>query len=474
MPSRPWRTPKEQPPPESLRHKGPRAPDSLESVRRAKACRAAEGAKLSGARDRRGRQPERSQGRRRSHPFPERSNEQGSPQRPDRRDAGPGTPYSGDPQAARAQPELDKLPLDSLAPRARWRGWSRSPATKCRSSMKGSSPSICGPARMPGLFDVSHMGQLLVHGRGVDEALEKLMPGDFQAAADMKPKYSLLLDEDGGIIDDLMATRRGDDFYVVVNGATKHGDIADMERRLPRGDRDRPYEGAGAARAAGAARCRSAGDDRSRASPSSASCRRGAFHWQGQPCGSAVRATPARTASRFRFRRSQPPTRRRDRGQRAGQADRPWRARFAAARGRAAALRPRPRPPNDAGDGRPHLRDQQAPARRRRVRRRACGSSPSSRTDRIQKRVGFDVDGRQPVREGALVLDGEGNEVGKITSGGFSPSLQRPIAMGYVATALGRARHRAEARAARQIVRRARRRRCRSSRTAITAREPAA
>ena len=84
-----------------------------------------------------------------------------------------------------------------------------------------------------GLFDVSHMGQLLVHGRGVDTALEKLMPGDFQAAADMKPKYSLLLDEEGGIIDGLMATRRGDDFYVVVNGATKHSDIGYMESRLP-------------------------------------------------------------------------------------------------------------------------------------------------------------------------------------------------------------------------------------------------
>jgi aminomethyltransferase len=53
-----------------------------------------------------------------------------------------------------------------------------------------------------------------------------------------------------------------------------------------------------------------------------------------------------------------------------------------------------------------------------------------------QKRVGFEIDGRQPVREGALVLDGKGNEVGKITSGGFSPSLQRPIAMGYVASHL--------------------------------------
>ena len=37
------------------------------------------------------------------------------------------------------------------------------------------------------------------------------------------------------------------------------------------------------------------------------------------------------------------------------------------------------------------------------------------------------------MREGALILDGEGNEIGRITSGTFSPSLQRPIAMGYVA-----------------------------------------
>src|SRR5258708_27657583 len=86
-----------------------------------------------------------------------------------------------------------------------------------------------------GLFDVSHMGQLLVHGQSADAALETLMPSDFRAAADMKPKYSLLLEDDGGIIDDLMATRRGEDFYVVVNGATKHGDIAYMERRLPDG-----------------------------------------------------------------------------------------------------------------------------------------------------------------------------------------------------------------------------------------------
>src|SRR5438046_7364076 len=57
-----------------------------------------------------------------------------------------------------------------------------------------------------GLFDVSHMGQLLIHGRGADAALEKLLPGDLQALADMKPQYSLLLEENGGVFDDLMAT----------------------------------------------------------------------------------------------------------------------------------------------------------------------------------------------------------------------------------------------------------------------------
>jgi aminomethyltransferase len=54
----------------------------------------------------------------------------------------------------------------------------------------------------------------------------------------------------------------------------------------------------------------------------------------------------------------------------------------------------------------------------------------------IRKRVGIAVEGRQPVREGAMVVDDEGNEVGKVTSGGFSPSLQAPIAMAYVPVAM--------------------------------------
>jgi glycine cleavage system T protein (aminomethyltransferase) len=85
-----------------------------------------------------------------------------------------------------------------------------------------------------GLFDVSHMGQLLIAGADVEKGLEALLPADIPILREGKPKYSLLLTDEGGIVDDLMVTRRGDHFYMVVNGATKHGDIAHLEARLPR------------------------------------------------------------------------------------------------------------------------------------------------------------------------------------------------------------------------------------------------
>src|SRR3712207_3268371 len=84
-----------------------------------------------------------------------------------------------------------------------------------------------------GLFDVSHMGQLIIGGRDAESGLESLLPADLSILKDGRLRYSLLLTEDGGIIDDLMVTRRGDHFYMVVNGATKHGDIEHMQPKLP-------------------------------------------------------------------------------------------------------------------------------------------------------------------------------------------------------------------------------------------------
>jgi aminomethyltransferase len=76
-------------------------------------------------------------------------------------------------------------------------------------------------------------------------------------------------------------------------------------------------------------------------------------------------------------------------------------------------------------------------------RRRAEGGFPGAARivgelehGAVTRRIGLLVDGRQPVREGAMVLDREANEVGRVTSGTFSPSLQRPIAMAYVPTAM--------------------------------------
>src|SRR6476619_5713769 len=130
---------------------------------------------------------------------------------------------SSDVQSEQSPPQFDKLPLDAWH-RAHGGRMVLFAGYEMPVQYEGIIAEHLWTRENAGLFDVSHMGQLLVHGAGADAALEILMPGDFRAAADMKPKYSLLLQDDGGIIDDLMATRRGDDFYVVVNGATKHGD----------------------------------------------------------------------------------------------------------------------------------------------------------------------------------------------------------------------------------------------------------
>ena len=84
-----------------------------------------------------------------------------------------------------------------------------------------------------GLFDVSHMGQLFISGEGVEPALEAVLPIDLATLKPFAPRYSLLLDEDGGVLDDLMVTRWNDGFYLVVNGATKWEDLGHLREHLP-------------------------------------------------------------------------------------------------------------------------------------------------------------------------------------------------------------------------------------------------
>ena len=87
-----------------------------------------------------------------------------------------------------------------------------------------------------GLFDVSHMGQLRLVGPEAAAALETLIPVDVIDLPAGKQRYGLLLNDDGGIIDDLMFFNRnvanGGDLFLIVNGACKLGDIAHIQQRI--------------------------------------------------------------------------------------------------------------------------------------------------------------------------------------------------------------------------------------------------
>ncbi|MDR2155348.1 MAG: glycine cleavage system aminomethyltransferase GcvT [Burkholderiaceae bacterium] len=83
-----------------------------------------------------------------------------------------------------------------------------------------------------GLFDVSHMGQVRLAGADAAVALESLMPVDVIGLGLDKQRYGLLLNDEGGIIDDLMFVNRGDHLFLIVNGACKAGDIAHMRARI--------------------------------------------------------------------------------------------------------------------------------------------------------------------------------------------------------------------------------------------------
>jgi aminomethyltransferase len=84
-----------------------------------------------------------------------------------------------------------------------------------------------------GLFDVSHMGQLLLSGPDLDAAVEAVLPIDLSTLKLGRQRYSLLLDENGGVLDDLMVSRWPEHLYLVVNGATKWDDIGHLREHLP-------------------------------------------------------------------------------------------------------------------------------------------------------------------------------------------------------------------------------------------------
>jgi len=132
---------------------------------------------------------------------------------------------------------LEKLPLDSWhrqhgARMVPFAGYDM-PIQYARESGGGIVAEHEWTRQNASLFDVSHMGQLLISGENADAALETLLPIDLSTLKLGMQRYSLLLDEHGGILDDLMVSRWPNALYLVVNGATKWDDIAHLREHLP-------------------------------------------------------------------------------------------------------------------------------------------------------------------------------------------------------------------------------------------------
>ena len=289
-----------------------------------------------------------------------------------------------------------------------------------------------------GLFDVSHMGQLVFTGAGAEAALEALLPADIRILKDGRLRYSLLLADDGGILDDLMVTRRGDHFYMVVNGATKAGDIAHIEARLPDGVVLWHLTG----QALLALQGPKAAETLARLAPGVEQLSfmtGGAFEIGGAPAWISRSGYTGEDGYEISVE--------------AGHVEAVAALLVAQDEVKPIGLGARDSLRLEAGlplyghD----LDDETTPVEAELTfalskRRREEGGFPGFgrisaelQNGPIRKRVGLAVEGRQPVREGAFVVDEDGDEVGKVTSGGFSPMLEAPIAMAYVPAAMAEA-----------------------------------
>jgi len=294
-----------------------------------------------------------------------------------------------------------------------------------------------------GLFDVSHMGQLVFSGDGAAKALEALLPGDITGLKPAKMRYSLLLADNGGILDDLMISNltaanpfeAGEgDLYMVVNGATKWDDLGYLREHLADEITINHLED----RALLALQGPKAVDALDRIVPGVAALTfmtAGAFDWQ----GNALWISRSGYTGEDGFEIS---------------------VDASAVEALADALVDQPEVKPIGLGARDSLRleaglplyghdldDETTPvmadlgfalSKRRREEGGFMGAERillEREQGPVAKRVGLIVEGRQPVREGAMVVDDEGSEVGKVTSGGFAPSVGQPIAMAYVPAA---------------------------------------
>lgn len=281
------------------------------------------------------------------------------------------------------------------------------------------------------LFDVSHMGQVLLTGEGAGAALERLVPGDVLSLAPGAMRYTQLTSAAGGIIDDLMVTRVDGGYAVVVNAARKDVDIPHLREYLGNGvslevQEDKALIALQGPRAvtALARHCAAAG--------MLGFMTAGAMTIDGR--AALISRSGYTGEDGFEISVN------------AGDAPAIWDLLMNEPEVAAAGLGARDSLRLEAGlclyghD----IDETTSPVeaaltwsvgKRRRTEGGFFGEQRilTEITDGpSRRRVGILPSGRAPVREGAVVHDAAGAPIGAITSGGFGPTAARPVAMGYV------------------------------------------
>jgi len=287
-----------------------------------------------------------------------------------------------------------------------------------------------------GLFDVSHMGQAALSGHDPAAALESLTPADVRGVKDGQQRYALLLNPEGGIKDDFMVARlEGESaLHLVVNGATKEGDFAYMAGQLKARATLTPHS----ARALLALQGPASEKVLSRHAPAAKDM---TFMKVARMDVAGAPAIVSRSGytgeDGFEISIA------------AGDAERVARTLLNEPEALPIGLGARDSLRLEAGlclyghdlnedidpvsanlvwsIGKRRKADRDFPAAEQILKLLSDGPR--------EKRVGIRPEGRAPAREGAAIADKTGRIIGRVTSGGFGPSANAPVAMGYVETA---------------------------------------
>jgi aminomethyltransferase len=284
-----------------------------------------------------------------------------------------------------------------------------------------------------GLFDVSHMGQAFLSAADPAKALERVTPADIQGIPEGMQRYGLLLSDEGGIKDDFMTTRLAGEaaLYLVVNAAMKDADFAYIAEKLKGQAQLAPAPD----RALLALQGPLAADVLERHSPGISEL---TFMQAKRVTVAGAPAIVSRTGytGEDGFEISIE----------GKDAEKVARALLAEAEVLPIGLGARDSLRLEAGlclyghD----MDDSIDPVEANLVwsmgkRRKEAGDYPGAgriakhlQVGAAKKRVGLRPEGRAPAREGTEIADKSGRVIGRVTSGGFGPSLNAPLAMGYV------------------------------------------